>query len=305
MKALPYFLVLLAALVWLPACRNGGGPSEKETAKTAYRRIVSLSGAITETLFLLEQQHRIVGIDVTSTFPGPAVDQIAQLGHVRRLNVEALLSLRPDLVILEKKDENIPEIQKLAGAGLELLIVETSFSLDSPLHLAEVLTDKLALDDPRSLADLRARHEKNLAALRQVVGDAKAPRPKVLFIYARGKGSLMVAGRETPAAAMIELAGGTNAVGSFEGFKALSPEGLIQAQPDVFLLFESGLRSLGGAEGLLDIPGAAQTPAGRNQHIIAMDGLYLLGFTPRAGAAALDLARRLSEMDDQQLSANN
>jgi iron complex transport system substrate-binding protein len=122
--------------------------------------------------------------------------------------------------------------------------------------------------------------------------------PKVLFIYARGKGSLMVAGKNTAASVMIELAGGQNAVQSFEGFRALSAEGLMEAQPEVLLLFDSGLQSLGGVEGLLQIPGLAQTPAGQQGHIIGMDGLYLLGFTPRAARAAADLSGRLQALPD-------
>lgn len=72
-------------------------------------------------------------------------------------------------------------------------------------------------------------------------------------------------------------------------FEALSPETVIAAQPDILLVLEKGLESVGGEEGLLNIPGLAETPAGRNRRIVAMDDLYLLGLGPRTGQALADL----------------
>ena len=66
---------------------------------------------------------------------------------------------------------------------------------------------------------------------------------------------------------------------------------VVAAQPDVYVLFESGLKSIGGVEGLLKVPDLAQTPAGRNKRVVAMDGLYLSGFGLRCGGAAFDLFR--------------
>ena len=117
---------------------------------------------------------------------------------------------------------------------------------------------------------------------------------KVLFIYARGAGTLMVAGKNTPVEKMIELAGGTNAATGFDNFKPLTAEALIAANPDVLLLFNSGLESLGGVDGLLKIPGVAQTNAGRNRTVIEMDGQLLTGFSPRLGLAVQELSRKLT-----------
>ena len=72
---------------------------------------------------------------------------------------------------------------------------------------------------------------------------------------------------------------------------------VVAAQPDVYVLFESGLKSIGGVDGLLKVPGLAQTPAGRNTRVAAMDGLYLSGFGPRCGRAAFDLFRGIYETE--------
>ncbi len=285
-----FIWTLLPLLVGFTACQQAAdsGAEVSETA-TTYSRIISLSGAITETLFALGQGDKVVGIDVTSTYPETTAE-LPQLGHVSKLNAEALLALQPDLIIAEAKDQAIPQLGQLQQSGIEILFVENSYTLDGPIQMAERLAKVLGQDDKLTFV------KKDLEQQRQQLAQIKEQsnsNPKVLFIYALGKGSLMVAGTGTPAAAMIDIAGGQNAVTEFEGFKALTPEGLIAAQPEIILLFESGLQSLGGPEGLIQVPGLAQTPAGANQRFIAMDGLYLLGFTPRAGQAAVELAQKI------------
>jgi iron complex transport system substrate-binding protein len=274
----------------IAGCGADASPTDAREPAADYQRIVSLSGAVTETLFALGQGERIVGIDVTSTYPPEGVADIAQLGHVRNLNVEGVLGLQPDLIIYEEADAELPALRRLAAAGIPTLTAPSEYSLETPRQRLDLIADRLGLDgEATALRSQLAADAQRLEVQRQRL----SPRPRVLFIYARGTGHLMVAGRDTPAEAVIGLAGGVNAADAFEGFRALSAEGLMEARPDVLLLFESGLRSLGGLEGLLDVPGVDQTPAGRHERVIAMDGLYLLGFTPRAAAAALELSQRL------------
>jgi len=292
-------IFLLASGLVIGSCKNG--PSEHTGAEQpAYERIVALSGGITETIFALGQGNKIVGVDVTSTYPD-AVKEIAQLGHVGKLNTEAVLGLQPDLIIAEANDSSQVALQQLSRAGIEVLYLESSYTLDRPLQQAAILAQKLGSQtEYQRLVDAHQQHSTKLDAIL----DGQPYEPKVLFVYARGKGSMMVAGQNTAASAMITLSGGQNAISSFEGFRALSPEGLIETKPEVILLFDSGLKSLGGPEGLLSVPGMEQTPAGKHQRIIAMDGLYLLGFTPRVAAAAVELATQLQafQYESSQLS---
>lgn len=92
---------------------------------------------------------------------------------------------------------------------------------------------------------------------------------------------------------MIELAGGENAVLKYEGYKPLTAEAAVAAAPDVILMMESGLESLGGQAGLMEVPGIAQTPAGEAERVIAMEGLFFLNFGPRMGEAAITLAEAI------------
>lgn len=282
-----------------------GGPVDTSTgtqvgsskaAADTQQRIVSLSGSATEALFQLGLGDQIVGLDVTSTYPAESVASLPKLGHVRQLNVEGVLSLNPTLIVLEESDAASSAISMLEEAGLEVIRLPAEDTMDKALAQAKILAQRLGAE--QELKEIEAAHRQKQQQLQQMLSAQEdGYRPKVLFIYARGKGSLQVAGKDTAAEVMIDLAGGQNAVTSFEGFRALSTEGLLQAQPDVLLLFASGLESLGGPAGLLAMPGVAQTPAGQHQRIVAMDGLYLLGFTLRAPEAAAELAKALQAFD--------
>ena len=98
-----------------------------------------------------------------------------------------------------------------------------------------------------------------------------------------------------------KLNGGVGGAGkrSVVILKDVEFEGVKEAPADVYVLFESGLKSIGGVGGLLKVPGLAQTPTGRNQRGVAMDGLYLSGFDLRCSQAALDLFRSIYKSEGQ------
>jgi iron complex transport system substrate-binding protein len=116
----------------------------------------------------------------------------------------------------------------------------------------------------------------------------------VLFVYARGAGTLQVAGQETGAGTMIALAGGINAAQGFTGYRPLTAEAVVAAQPDVVLLTDRGLESIGGIDAVLAQPGVALTSAGTARRVVSLDDGMLLGFGPRTGDGVVALARLLA-----------
>ena len=123
----------------------------------------------------------------------------------------------------------------------------------------------------------------------------------MLHIYIRRGGLQLVSGAGNEAQTIIEAAGGIDAAAEagIVGWQPLTPEALVSADPDVYLVMDRGLAVIGGVEGLLEIPGMAETKAGRGQHVISMPDLYLLGFGPRLPEAVADLAEFLSEIQEQ------
>ena len=134
-------------------------------------------------------------------------------------------------------------------------------------------------------------------ALADAAADAAAARPTVAFLYLRGQaGVALLGGRGSGADSMIEAAGGTDA-GAALGlgpFTPITSEALAEAAPDVILLMTDGLRSVGGVDGALAVPGVAQTPAGRDRRIVSIDDELLYSFGPRTPEALRTLTEQLS-----------
>lgn len=257
----------------------------KTQAQTA-PRIVSLDGTVSEILYELGLESRLVGVDVTSTYP-ESLQKLPQVGHNRNIGAEGVLAQRPTLVLTtEKAGVKSPVLDQIRQAGVTVVSYKQEFSAAGARQLIRDVANTCRV--PAKGEALIKRLDADLAQVRKVGGQ-----PGVLFIYARGAGTLFVAGSGTPVQTMIELAGGRNAATGFADFKPLTAEALVVANPDVILLFDSGLESLSGAGGLLDIPGIAQTKAGKEKRFVTMDGHLLTGFTPRLGKAISELARKI------------
>ncbi|MEM6800999.1 MAG: ABC transporter substrate-binding protein [Bacteroidota bacterium] len=287
-------LLLIMGFLLLISCSKEESKNETvQEDKSEEIRLISLSGFLTETLFELGMGESIIGRDITSTYPVDKVADIPSLGHVSKLNMEAILSLNPQWVLLESSQlKQAQELEKLEQAGIKILSVPSSHSLGNAYTAASFIADKMDIPQ-EDLAGMQESIVEDSLALMKKLEEYGEDKPRVLFIYARGAGRLMVGGNNTSASAIIEKAGGVNAIQSFDNFQALTPESLVEASPDVILMFTSGIASLDGKEGLGTIPGVAQTPAYKNDKIVAMDGHYLTAFGPRAGKAALELAEAI------------
>ncbi|MCB0629391.1 MAG: ABC transporter substrate-binding protein [Saprospiraceae bacterium] len=294
----PIKLYILVLIIAFSSCQPAGKQAGTESSPqlpAREKRIISLSGMLTEVLFDLGHGGQIVGTDVTSTYP-KSTDDIPKLGHISQLNAEAILQLQPDVLFVEQSTQGQPVLDQLRMAGLQIVAVPTGHQLFNAAHAARYMSRYL--ESGSELADLlyeRIEHD-SLVLSRTL--SLYANKPKVLFIYARGMGRLSVAGTGTAAAVIIEKAGGQNAITAFEGFQVLTPEALVESAPDVILMFSSGLASLDGVEGLSRIPGMEQTPAFQHKRVVAMDGHYLTAFGPRAAQAADQLARAIHQMQE-------
>jgi iron complex transport system substrate-binding protein len=247
------------------------------------RRIVALNGDIAENIFTLGQGSRVVGTDISATYPDAAV-KLQRIGYQRTLNAEGIISLRPTLVI-GNTDAGPPNVLKqLRDAGVPLLILPEDDRLSGVT--AKIRNTARALGVPKCGARLAAvarwRIDKALESLKGVTS-----RPKVAFLYVRGPRVQLLGGRGSRGDTIIQAAGGRD-VGTEAGIvgtRRLTAEALVAAQPDVILIPTGGLESVGGVAGLTRLPGVAQTPAGRAQRILAFDDQYLIGLGPRTGLA--------------------
>jgi iron complex transport system substrate-binding protein len=266
-------------------------------AQGSTRRIVSVGGALTETLYALGAQADLVGVDTTSLYP-EAARALPSVGYARSLSAEGVLSLRPTLV-LASEDAGPPDVlRQLEAAHVPLAVLDADHRIEGVLVRTHRLAELSGRADAGS--ELQAKVQRQWqASTERVAARAKAGKaaPRVLFVLAHSLGQVRVSGHGTSADAMIRYAAGHNAIGSgdagFAGYKPLTPEAAIAAAPDVILATSQGLEAAGGIDGMLRLPGLAQTPAGRQRRVIAFDALLLLGFGPRLPQAVAALADAL------------
>ena len=118
--------------------------------------------------------------------------------------------------------------------------------------------------------------------------------PRIAFLYLRGTALTLLAGPGSGADALIEAIGGEDAgtaAGLTASFVPVTSEAMIVAAPDVILLMTDGLESIGGVDGLENVPGVAQTPAGQNKRVVDMADSVLLSFGPNTGEVVAALAQ--------------
>ncbi len=279
---------LAIAVALLVSC--SGNAAQKAEVKKEAMKIVSLNGTITEIIYALGEGKQLVAVDITSTYPEQEVSKLTNLGHMSQISAEGILGSAPTHVI-GFKDEVKPElIDQLKNAKVEVVLLDREYTVAGAKNVIGDIAQWMGKEEAGE--KLQNQIDTDIA------GMAKLPvAPLVLFIYARGPGTMMVAGDGTQMQEMIKLAGGKNAVSGFNEFKPLTPESVIAANPDLLLMFESGTQSLNGEAGLLEIPGIKMTTAGKKKQFCSMDGLYLSGFGPRVGKALVELNLKLQQIN--------
>lgn len=265
-----------------------GKPFTIKAANT--KRVITLGGNITETIYALGAEKNIIATDTTSYFPA-AVNKLPKVGYQRRLSAEGIISLKPTLVIGTTSAGPSSALEHLRSVGIPVLILPHKYSPASTKSNITALGKVFGSDKANSL---NRQLDQDLAKVNTFLeGTKKTSPPKVMFIYARSPQGANVGGHDTAADAIIRLAGGINAFSEVKGYKPLTPEVAVSTAPDIILMLSRGLKSVGGIEGALKLPGIAQTPAAKNRAVVALDDLYLLGFGPRLGQAVLDLAKEI------------
>ncbi len=262
-------------------------------------RIVSLFGDVTEILFALGVEDHIVGVDVSSVFP-EAAQELPDVGFAGALNAEGVLALSPTIVIGGSIVVPGPPgvLDQLEQAGVEVLVLPELIGLDSPGIKIRAIGDALGI--PRRAEQLAQRVEAEIETARPELEGSSSDRLSVLFVYLRRGGIQLVSGAGREAETIITAAGGIDAgaAAGIEGWQPLSPEALLAINPDVYLVMQLGYDAVGELAGLLEIPGMAETEAGKHRRVIVMEDILLLGFGPRMAESIVQLRDYLAEVQD-------
>ena len=280
MRRIPVFIGCLILIVGLNACnRFKQVPSNQQTSGNV--RIVCVSKQLTELIFALGAGDKLVGVDLSSTYP-PEATKLPTVGYHRLLSAEGITSLHPTVVF---HDGNIaPEavMKQVAEVGIPIREFKGSNTIQETEQLMRTLGKEF---NAEGRADSLCRKlETDMDAVEQRRAQFVS-KPRVMIIhFGRVINNYLVMGQRGTATKILEWAGAQNAVDFDQGMKPLSAELVASANPDVILLTDFGYDRFGGVENVKSqLAGIALTAAARNNKIYRVEEHDLVYLGPRTG----------------------
>lgn len=193
------------------------------------QRIISIAPSNTEILFALGLEDKIVGITNYCNFP-EETKNIEKIGETFPLNLEKIVSLKPDLILAYAGQLN--EIPRLRELGLKVIVIE-------PLNLQETLKSIQMLATVGGIPEKGNILVENLSQridqIKTEVSNLEiTKKPKVFIggiyetIWTPGEGTLFNE--------LISLAGGINIAAGFSGWAKISPEFIVKEDPDIIII---------------------------------------------------------------------
>ncbi|MEC7366504.1 MAG: ABC transporter substrate-binding protein, partial [Actinomycetota bacterium] len=250
-------------------------------------RIIPLDGSVAEVVFALNLGANVVATDRSATWP-PEASELPQIGYQRSLLAEPIAGFTPTVLIgteIAGPEKTLDDLRRL---GYPVVIVPSEATMQGPAEKIRAVAEALGV--PNRGEELATQMEKTIVSNTQVFEEDM--RPVVAALYIRGTGTQLVLGRNSATHWLINAAGGKNVADilDIDQYKTITAESLLRAEPDILLVPSAGLESVGGVDGLLEVGGISQTPAGINRAVLAYDDQLLLGNGPRTG----DLLKQLA-----------
>jgi iron complex transport system substrate-binding protein len=231
------FVAMIAVAVFVGAAwlksRLPEPATDAAAAETSAQRIISLSPSVTETLFALGLGDQVVGVTRFCNYP-PEVNEKTRIGGFLDPNIEAIVALRPDLIVTLASDD--PPESAFERLNFKTLVVDhrgVEGILDSITVLGRACGAEAKAE--AMVAELRGRID------RVAKKTAGRRRPRVLFSVSRGLGTgrledIYVAGGNRCFQSLVEVAGGENVFAhETAAFPVVSTEGILYANPEVII----------------------------------------------------------------------
>jgi len=246
-------------------------------------RVVSLANGVAEIMNALNAKSILVGRDISSTEAELKDIPMVTFGH--QVISEKVIALKPDLVIIDASTGPRSAIEQIKAAGIKIVQTPESWTLSEISTKVSAVAS--AIGAPAQ-GDLLNQKIKEQSVAKKVSG-----KPTVAFLYLRGTSSIyLIGGPGSGADSLIQAIGGVDvgAKSLKHPFNTLTAESLASLNPDVLIVMTKGLESVGGVDGLLKLPGVAQTTAGKNHAVVDVDDSLLLSFGPRTPSLLNQLA---------------
>jgi len=257
----------------------------REVKVTDTSRILSIGGDVTEILYALHVDDQIIAVDSTSQFPGDALSKKENVGYLRALSAEGVLSTNPTLIIAAGDAGPPPVVAVLKSSSIPYIQVPDD---KTPEGVAAKIRFIAKVVGREAAGETLAKDvDRDFALLAEQRAKIKSPK-RALFVLSVQNGRATIGGANTSADAMLKLAGAENAAAGATGYKPMADEAGVDLVPDAIVTMQGG-PSGPPTDGIMTVKALAQSPAIKNRRIIEMNGLYLLGFGPRCARAAREL----------------
>ena len=251
-------------------------------------KIVALANGAAELIAAMGYRENLVGRDIASSTPELKDVPVVTSGH--QVIPETIIALQPTLVIVDDATGPGSALTKLESVGIRIVKISQSWNMKDLLVKVEQIGS--AIKAPQSAALLRNILSESING--NLVGLSSTEKKlKVAFLYLRGTSSIYLVGGQGSGADYLINATGAIDVGAqklAKPFTPLTAETMAQLNPDLILVMIAGLESVGGVSGLVELPGIAQTQAGKNRQVVSVDDSLLLSFGPRTPSLINELA---------------
>ena len=255
-------------------------------------KIVVAGGSITEIVYFLGMEDKLVGVDITSNFPKKA-KKLKSIGYLRNLSIEGILSLSPELVLAEEDIGPPIVVNQLRKTSIDLRIIKEKNNLNG-IHNKIVCISKIlntSLDENEDYVEL----QKKLYRVRNLKKINSKKIKKILLILMMRGSSPVVAGKNTSGQGFIDMTGHENSMSDLNGWKPVSSEEIIKKNPDYIIITKRAFKNFSSLDQFLSIPGISSTIAAKKKNIIVKDGMSMLGFGPRTINVALEIDKKIGD----------
>ncbi len=248
---------------------------------TVTPRLIPVDGDLAEVIFALGEGGDVVATDLSATYP-PEADALPQIGYQRSLTAEPIAAFEPTMVLATDIAGPPQVLDDLERLGIQVELIPTESAPSGPGDKIRAVADVLGVSSRGE--ELAAQVDAEIAAATARAA-ATTERPRVAVLYIRGEDVQLLFGEDSDIDWVVDAAGAVNiadGLGVLEN-APINIESFVEAAPEVLIVTEDGLASVGGIDGLLALPGIAETPAGAAGRILDYDAQYLLGNGPRTG----------------------
>lgn len=287
LKIHPAFLVFF----FLPSLQFGADKNLTCTLAKDPSNIVVAGGSITEILYYIGEEKKIIGIDVTSNYP-KETKSIPSIGYVRNLSTEGVLSLNPTLILGEDDMGPPIVIDQLKNVDVELKIIPEDQTIEGIIQkilcIASIIGSEKKVDKIISTDLLPVVDEINNLKNQSSIKDKR-----VMLILSMQGVSPIVAGSGTSGDAFIKIVGAQNIFNSFEGWKPVSEEAIIEENPEFIIIPSRDVHKNSDVKSITTNPIFKNTKAGVENNFIFEDTMAMLGFGPRTIKSSLKVVKQL------------